>query len=95
MVYHWHKISNIWGEGIMRVFDNGIFRDMTAEELEKYERSTELTVEEKIADLKQKLADTDYKAIKYAEGFISEEEYEPIKLERQEWREEINRLESE
>ena len=79
----------------MRVFDNGIFRDMTAEELEKYERSTELTVEEKIADLKQKLADTDYKAIKYAEGFISEEEYEPIKLERQEWREEINRLESE
>lgn len=45
--------------------------------------------------LKHKLQETDYKAIKYAEGWISEEEYAPIKAERQALREEINRLEQE
>lgn len=44
--------------------------------------------------LKKKLSDTDYKAIKYAEGFISEDEYTPIKAERQRIRDEINRLEN-
>lgn len=44
---------------------------------------------------KQLLANTDYQAIKYAEGFISEEEYTPIKLQRQEWRNKINELEEE
>lgn len=47
-----------------------------------------------IAELKQKLSDTDYQAIKYAEGWITEEDYAPIKAERQEWRNEINRLQS-
>ena len=45
--------------------------------------------------LKKQLDDTDYKAIKYAEGLISEEEYAPIKAERQKIREEINKLEVE
>lgn len=44
--------------------------------------------------LKKKLADTDYKAIKYAEGLISDEEYKPIKAERQRIRDEINRFEN-
>lgn len=43
--------------------------------------------------LKCKLKDSDYKAIKYAEGILTEEEYAPIKAERQALREEINRLE--
>lgn len=77
----------------MRVLDNGIYRDMTEQEIAEYEKSIEQTTEQKIAELKQKLADTDYKAIKYAEGFIPKEEYESTKLERQSWREEINRLE--
>ena len=46
-----------------------------------------------ITVLKQQLRDTDYQAIKYAEGFISEEEYAPIKAQRQAWRERINELE--
>ena len=54
----------------------------------------EPTVEEQIAELKQKLSDTDYKAIKYAEGWITDGEYEPIKAQRQEWRDAINALES-
>ena len=53
----------------------------------------ELTIEEQIAELKAQLAETDYKAIKYAEGWITEEEYAPIRAERQEIRDQINSLE--
>lgn len=49
---------------------------------------------ERIAELKQLLASSDYKAIKYAEGLISAEDYEPIKQERQAYRDEINELEA-
>lgn len=48
-----------------------------------------------IESLKQKLADTDYQAIKYAEGQISEEEYASIREQRQSWRNKINELEAE
>ncbi len=46
-----------------------------------------------IEELKQKLFNTDYQAIKFAEGLISEKEYAPIKEERQAWRDRINELE--
>ena len=46
-----------------------------------------------IAELKQKLKDTDYKAIKYSEGELSIEEYAKTKAQRRAWREEINKLE--
>lgn len=55
----------------------------------------EIPKEEKIAQLKQKLESTDYQAIKYAEGWMTEEEYAPIKDQRQAWRNEINALEIE
>ena len=48
----------------------------------------------RIAELKSLLQATDYQAIKYAEGFISEEYYLPIKQTRQEYRNEINELET-
>ena len=48
----------------------------------------------RIDELKQLLADSDYKAIKYAEGWISAEDYATTKAERQAWREEINSLEA-
>ena len=48
----------------------------------------------KIFLLKTQLQQTDYKAIKYAEGLISEEEYAPIKAERQSIRDQINELEA-
>lgn len=53
------------------------------------------TPEEQMLILKQQLADTDYKAIKYAEGWYTEEEYAPIKAERQAIRDKINELEAE
>lgn len=46
-----------------------------------------------IAALKKQLSDTDYQAIKFAEGWLLEEEYAPIKAERQSWRDRINELE--
>ena len=48
---------------------------------------------ETIEDYKAKLSETDYKAIKYAEGWLTEEEYAPIKAQRQAWRDAINALE--
>lgn len=67
-------------------------RDLTPEEELDM---PEVSKEDRIAELKQALLDTDYKAIKYAEGWLTEEEYEPIKVQRQVWRDEINALEAE
>ena len=46
-----------------------------------------------INDYKRKLFETDYKAIKYAEGLISETDYAPIKVERENYRKAIHSLE--
>ena len=46
-----------------------------------------------ITQLKKALSDTDYKAIKYAEGQISESEYSAIRELRQGYRDRINYLE--
>ena len=46
-----------------------------------------------IDELKTKLRDTDYQATKYSEGWFTEEEYAPIKAQRQAWRDRINELE--
>ena len=46
-------------------------------------------------ELLQKLRDTDYIAVKIAEGAVTEEEasrYEEIKAQRQEWRDQVNAL---
>ena len=48
-----------------------------------------------IEELKAKLAETDYKTLKYVEGELTEEEFLAEKLERALWRAEINRLEAE
>jgi hypothetical protein len=46
-----------------------------------------------ITQLKKALSDTDYKAIKFAEGQISEEDYASVRAERQGYRDRINYLE--
>ena len=53
-----------------------------------------IPIQQIVAELKQQLADTDYKAIKYAEGWISEEDYAPIKAQRQALRDKINEYEN-
>lgn len=53
------------------------------------------TKEDEIARLKQELADTDYEAIKYSEGWFTDDEYAPIKAMREDLRKQIRKLESE
>lgn len=48
----------------------------------------------RIAELKGLLSSTDYQAIKFAEGELSEEEYAPIRENRKAWRAEINEKEA-
>jgi hypothetical protein len=47
-----------------------------------------------ITQLKKQLSDTDYKAIKFAEGQISEEDYASVRELRQGYRDRINELEA-
>ena len=56
----------------------------------------EMTREEIIGEInamKQLLSNTDYMAIKYAEGEIAAEDYAETKANRQHWRDVINELE--
>lgn len=52
-------------------------------------------IESEIAGLKQILASTDYKALKHADGALSDTEYEETRLFRQSLRDQINELEAE
>lgn len=61
--------------------------------IEVPDTAEEIPVEIKIDELKQKLADTDYIACKIAEGAATIKEYAKELQQRQQWREEINRLE--
>lgn len=49
--------------------------------------------DEQIRVLKERLSSSDYKAIKYAEGWILEEDYAEIKAERESIRAQIRELE--
>ena len=60
----------------------------TAEDLQKEEYAAE------IRTLKRSLAETDYKAIKYAEGVMTDEDYQATGIQRQAWRRRINELEA-
>lgn len=82
----------IYGRGTREVdwdiIDGEFVKLVTEEELDK-----KLNAGVTIQQLKNNLDNTDYQAIKYFEGYISEEEYAPIKAQRQAWRDEINELE--
>ena len=66
-------------------------RTPTVEEV-KADETTEIN--RQIRELKKKLFDTDYKAIKYSEGWLTDEEYAEVKAQREEWRKRINELEA-
>ena len=48
---------------------------------------------QRIRGLKAMLADSDYKALKFSDGVLTEEEYAPIREQRAAWRAEINEIE--
>ncbi len=76
-------------------------QEITKEEFDRIKSQAETAIETEsaaianIAELKKQLLDTDYKALKYAEGAISDADYADIKAQRQAWRDEINRIEAE
>lgn len=74
------------------ISENGIVREMTKKEIENIPTVDKFA---QIMELKRKLAETDYVACKIAEGVATKEEYAEKIKQRQLWREEINRLESE
>ena len=83
----------------MKSYINGKYVEITEEdkirlELEQaeYEKTNEYKLS-KVAELKQKLEETDYVACKIAEGAATIKEYANELQQRQQWREEINRLE--
>ena len=76
-------------DGVMKL----VYREATVEEEQQMQADNELNKSELINNYKQQLADSDYKAIKYAEGWFTEEEYKEIKEEREKLRQLIRNLE--
>ena len=68
---------------------------ITESEYNELENANKLVIQKKarVSQLKKMLADTDYQAIKYAEGMLSASDYAEMKAQRQSWRNEINQLE--
>ena len=60
---------------------------------EEVNRDKAQAINREISELKRKLSDTDYKAIKYSEGWLTDEEYAEAKAQREQWRKRINELE--
>lgn len=96
--------KNIEGNGYLSLktplVDTTGYTQITQEEFEKIktaassvEHDEKREIEGRIAFLKYQLAQTDYKALKFLEGWLTEEEYAPIKAERQALRDQINELE--
>ena len=51
-------------------------------------------IEARLNALRQLLHNTDYQAIKHSEGWIADDAYAEVKVQRQAWRTEINELEA-
>jgi len=77
--------------GVDLVVKGNLVKDY--EKQAKINRSNEITAQ--INDVKHKLSQTDYLAIKYAEGELTPEEFAPMKAQRHAWRLEIAELEEE
>ena len=52
------------------------------------------SINQQIRELQGKLDATDYQALKYSEGWITEKDYTEIKANRQSWRDAINQLQA-
>ena len=75
--------------------ENGNLIDVNIKTADKEKRQKKEEYNKQIAQLKMQLRNTDYQALKFAEGQITAADYEVIKIQRQAWSDEINRLENE
>lgn len=74
--------------------DHWEYEEIPDESVPEHVPTEEELKQQRLFELKGKLYQTDYKALKYAEGWLTEEEYAETKAERQAWRDEINQLEN-
>jgi hypothetical protein len=65
-----------------------------ANEKTSFKKQEQSEASKKLNELKSKLCSSDYKAIKFAEGLYTEEEYAPIRKQREDIRKEIRKLEA-
>lgn len=84
--------GRLFSDKLITTDENG---DTKAEHILVYRHNGKGKIISEIGVLKEKLADTDYLAIKYAEGELSAQEYEETKRQRKAWRNRINELEIE
>lgn len=103
-IYHYETIKEYenGGKDLIKIIDQEYIehRDAYDEEIEEEvfipytEKELQIMeLQRQIDDTKHLLKDTDYKTLKFVEGYYSIEEYEPIKTQRQEYRNQINELE--
>ena len=84
-----HKLC--WNDGrLVPAPESEILEWQAKNEANRYREERE----EEIISLKRFLSQTDYQALKYGEGWYSEEEYAPIREQRQSARDRINYLQS-
>lgn len=76
--------------GVDKIVNGQLVQDSAKAEAEH----TKATYFAEILTLKHNLAETDYQAIKFAEGELTAEEFASMKAQRHAWRARINELEA-
>lgn len=77
----------------MKINENGITREMTQEEIERYKELDEINIDTEIDLLKQELEKYDYIGVKIAMGVATKEEYSQKIEHTEEIRRKIRELE--
>ena len=78
---------------VLKVIDNALTVENLQLSAEQEKEISIIEINTKINILKEQLAETDYKALKFIDGEFTEEEYAPIREERKHYRIKINELE--
>ena len=78
---------------VLKVIDNALTVENLQLSAEQEKEISIIEINTKINILKEQLAETDYKALKFIDGEFTEEEYAPIREERKACRIKINELE--
>lgn len=88
-----YKLLNI-DEKYIDCCESDFNEDLTFNQEKYFSRKTIELSCQKIEEFKQKLSSLDYKTIKYTQGELSFEEFEKVKEECKNYRNEINSLEN-
>ena len=78
---------------VLKVVNNALTVENLQLTAEQEKEISIIEISTKINILKEQLAETDYKALKFIDGEFTEEEYAPIREERKNYRIKINELE--